>query len=186
MSDHRLRFCIGASLLLALVCGNAALAGGPLFPGAQYAVGDSPASVAVGDLDGDEGLDLAVANGSSDNVSVLLNNGDGTFARRMNYFAGDAPSSVAVGDLDGDGWLDLAVANFWDDNVSVLLNRGGRLPGDVDGDGDVDWVDLISLLDAYGACEGEPSYDPNADFDRNGCINLCDLARLLSNFGAAA
>jgi hypothetical protein len=59
MSDHRLRFCIGASLLLALVCGNAALAGGPLFPGAQYAVGDSPASVAVGDLNGDEPLDLA-------------------------------------------------------------------------------------------------------------------------------
>jgi hypothetical protein len=53
----------------------------------------------------------------------------------------------------------------------------------VDDDGDVDWADLLSLLVAYGACEGDPNYDSNADFDRNGCVNLCDLARLLSNFG---
>jgi hypothetical protein len=78
----------------------------------------------------------------------------------------------------------LATANFWDHNVSVLLNQGGRLPGDVDDDGDVDWSDLLALLVAYGAYEGDPHYDPNADFDHTGCINLCDLARLLSNFGA--
>ena len=39
MSDHSLRFCIGVALVLGLVCGSAALAGGPLFPGAQYETG---------------------------------------------------------------------------------------------------------------------------------------------------
>ncbi|MCH7721154.1 MAG: hypothetical protein IH988_09240, partial [Planctomycetes bacterium] len=39
----------------------------------RYRVGDSPRSVAIGDLDGDEDADLAVANFDSDNVSVLLN-----------------------------------------------------------------------------------------------------------------
>jgi hypothetical protein len=113
MSDHTLRFCIGVSLLLTLVCGSAALAAGPLFPGAQYDAGEWPVSVAVGDLDGDERLDLAVANWRSDDVSVLLNDGDGTFAAAVHHFIGaySQPESVAVGDLNGDGALDLASAS---------------------------------------------------------------------------
>lgn len=75
---------------------------GPLFPGAQYTVGNHPYSVAIGDLDGDQVLDLAVANNSDDNVSVLLGRGDGTFAAAVDYATGDDPRSVAIGDLDGD------------------------------------------------------------------------------------
>ena len=44
-------------------------------------------------------------------VSVLLNNGDGTFAARVDYPTGTAPASVAAADLNGDGKPDLAVAN---------------------------------------------------------------------------
>ena len=58
----------------------------------------------------------------NDNVSVLLNRGDGAFADDALYGAGDGPGSVAIGDLDGDGDLDLAVANSGSNNVSVLLN----------------------------------------------------------------
>ena len=60
----------------------------------------------------------------SDNVSVLLGNGDGSFQSAVNYGAGDGPSSVAIGDLNGDANLDLAVANRYSDNVSVLLGNG--------------------------------------------------------------
>ncbi len=89
-------------------------------PGAvNYAVGDLPRSVAVGDFDGDEIADLAVSNFGSDNVSVLLGNGSGTFQTAVNYTVGLAPMSVAVGDFNSDGTLDLAVAN-----VSVLLGNG--------------------------------------------------------------
>ena len=53
----------------------------PLFnPQDSYVVGTDPGWVAIGDLDGDEDLDLAVANEFSDNVSVLLGNGTGSFA----------------------------------------------------------------------------------------------------------
>ena len=47
------------------------------------------ASVAIGDLDGDLDLDLAVRThcGAND-VAVLLNNGDGTFATDVTYGAG--------------------------------------------------------------------------------------------------
>ena len=85
-------------------------------------VGDSPALVAAGDLDGDGDLDLAVTNQDSDNVTILTNSGTGTFTATSTLTVGDGPVSVAAGDLDGDGRLDLAVANFGSDNVSVLLN----------------------------------------------------------------
>jgi hypothetical protein len=88
----------------------------------DFTAGDAPRSVAVGDFDGDGNPDLAVTNTNSDNVSVLLGNGDGTFDSATNYALGRFPTSVAVGDLNGDGNPDLAVTNANSDNVSVLLN----------------------------------------------------------------
>jgi hypothetical protein len=67
--------------------------------------------------------DLAVANSSDESVSVLLNQGDGTFAPAVPYAAGDYPTKVAAADLNGDGKVDLAVASY-DESVSVLLNQG--------------------------------------------------------------
>jgi hypothetical protein len=52
----------------------------------------------------------------------------------------------------------------------------------VDGDGDVDLGDLAGLLAAYGTCEGDAGYNPDADFDDDDCIGLGDLAVLLGNY----
>ena len=87
----------------------------------NYGAGSGPWSVAVGDFNGDGKPDLAVANEESNNLSVLLGNGDGTFQAGVNYVAGMGPNSVAVGDFNGDGKLDLAVANAYGGGVSVLL-----------------------------------------------------------------
>src|SRR5262245_5587757 len=90
-----------------------------------FDAGLSPQSVAVADVNGDGVLDLAVANEGSATVSVLLGNGDGTFAAARNFAAGSFPRSVAVGDVNGDGVLDLAVANYIvNGTVSVLLGNG--------------------------------------------------------------
>jgi hypothetical protein len=62
-----------------------------------------------------------VANSGSNNVSVLLGNGDGSFQAAVNYGVVSFPRSVAVGDFDGDGRMDLAVANLFSNNVSILL-----------------------------------------------------------------
>jgi FG-GAP-like repeat len=80
--------------------------------------------VAVGDLNGDGKLDLAVANSSSNTVSVLLGTGNGAFQPQVSYVTGTSPRSVTVGDLNGDGKLDLAVANYNSASVSVLLGNG--------------------------------------------------------------
>ena len=89
----------------------------------DFGAGNGPVSVAVGDFNGDGRPDLAVANNGSNNVSVLLGNGDGSFQAAQNFGAGSAPSSVAVGDFNSDGALDLAVANSGSNNVSVLINN---------------------------------------------------------------
>jgi hypothetical protein len=96
-------------------------------PKQDFATGDGPLSVALGDLNGDGKLDLAVANFNSSNVTVLLNttapgSATSSFSGIQDFATGDGPSFVTMGDLNGDGRLDLAVANFVFDTVSVLLN----------------------------------------------------------------
>jgi hypothetical protein len=134
-------------------------------PKQDFATGNSPVSVALGDLNSDDKLDLAVANFNFDNVSVLLNTtapggATSSFSEIQDFATGEGPSFVTMGDLNGDGRLDLAVANFFLNTVSVLLNttaRGGNTAsftanrefatgtgpifvtmGDVDSDGKLD------------------------------------------------
>jgi ankyrin repeat protein len=135
----------------------------------NYAAGDIPTSVFCANLDGDSALDLAVANYSTDNVSVLMNNGDGTFQAKVDYYSGYGPTSVFCADLDGDSALYIAVANIAGDEVSILENNGdGTFPirvnhgvgdgprsvfcADLDGDSDLDlavansYSDSVSIL----------------------------------------
>ena len=92
-------------------------------PGVQYATGTSPA-VVVGDFNADGKQDLATANFGSGNVSVLLGNGDGTFAAKVDYAAGAQTWSVVVGDLNRDGKQDLVTTNQGPNTLSVLLGNG--------------------------------------------------------------
>ncbi|WP_019500309.1 beta strand repeat-containing protein [Pseudanabaena sp. PCC 6802] len=89
-----------------------------------FAVGNNPRAVAVGDFNGDGKPDLTVASAVSNNVSVLLGNGSGSFGSQTTFAVGNYPTSVAVGDFNGDGKPDLATANGLSDNVSVLLGDG--------------------------------------------------------------
>ncbi len=89
----------------------------------NYAAGPGPAFVAVSDVNGDGKADLAVADGNSSATSVLLGNGDGTFAAATSFGVGLHPYWVAVGDFNGDGKPDLVTANSGSDNVSILLSN---------------------------------------------------------------
>ncbi len=104
-----------ASAIVALLAGWAvvrpATATAPFEAAAFYPVGEVPIGVTIGDVDGDGVPDVVTANSSSRDLSVLINNGDGTFAPEVRHDAGGGnPHHVAVGDVDGDGDPDLVAA----------------------------------------------------------------------------
>jgi hypothetical protein len=89
----------------------------------------TPRSVAVGDFDGMNGDDLAVANFSGDGtdgtITILLSDGDGGFtANQTITLTGSTPFAIAAGFIDGDANLDLAVADLINDLVWVILGNG--------------------------------------------------------------
>jgi len=124
-----------------------------------FAAGQIPANwqtITSGDFDGNGFADIAVANGSDNNVGVFINKGDGTFAAQVPNTTDGNPISVLAGQLNGDSNLDLISANAGGNDSSVLLNTGSNgvfgpktdIPltntptcvalGDFDGDNDID------------------------------------------------
>jgi len=90
--------------------------------------------LAVADVNGDGKPDIVATTVPDDitaagSLSVLLNNGDGTFGSPTLYTVGHTPTSVAIADVNGDGKPDLIVGNYGDgdyghNNIGVLLGNG--------------------------------------------------------------
>lgn len=142
--------------------------------GAQYSTSQQfpPGSIIAADFNQDGKLDIAFSFASSNAVSVLLGNGDGTFQTRADYGVGSGPVDIAVADVNGDGHLDLVAADSTypfggqTETLSVLLGSGDGtfaganktfstgvagstvqnsfvFSGDFNGDGKVDLGELI-------------------------------------------
>src|ERR1700691_6621798 len=95
--------------IMALAGTGAPLAGAQTFMcnRADFATGIGPEALAVGDFRGNGMMDVVTGNTQStaNTVSVLLGNGNGTFATHVDYAAGGGPNNVAVGHVNGDGKL---------------------------------------------------------------------------------
>ncbi|MFH2067943.1 MAG: VCBS repeat-containing protein [Candidatus Omnitrophota bacterium] len=102
----------------------------PFGSAVNYEVGANPRCVVSADFNGDGSIDLAVANAGGNNVSILLGNGDGTFAPDSTLGAGTSPCFVTAADFDKDENVDLAAANRSSDNISVFQGGVGFSFGD--------------------------------------------------------
>jgi len=121
----------------------------------------SSLSIALGDVDGDGDLDMAVANygqgfSSGSSNRLYTNDGAGGFTDSGQVLGLKNSTAIALGDVDGDGDLDMVVANSTGQGNRIYFNDGGSFTdsgqalgnhssqsialGDVDGDGDLDLV----------------------------------------------
>lgn len=93
----------------------------------NFPTDSNPINMILADLNGDGKLDLATANAGfpSSTISILLGNGNGSFAATTNYpVAVSNIVSLATGDFNADGTLDLVAGNVDTNYVSVLLGDG--------------------------------------------------------------
>jgi hypothetical protein len=86
--------------------------------------GSVPSPSEPSDFDRDGNADIAVANVAGQSVSILLGNGDGTFAPQQLVAIGGQPRGIAVLDIDGDGDPDLAVNSGPSGDFALLTNDG--------------------------------------------------------------
>ena len=134
--------------------------------------GPTAGPMVLGDFNGDGILDIAVATYAANGVSILLGNGDGSFAAPIEATVPGTIVSltqVLTGDFNGDGIADLAVIDVDQGTVDILLGNGdgtftleatdppttnspvAMVAGDFNGDGRTDLAvsesgDLIEVL----------------------------------------
>jgi hypothetical protein len=89
-----------------------------------FAVGAGPQGLAITDLNGDKLPDIVTANKTDNNVSVLINNGQGGFLPQTKYKVDDGPVSVVITDLDQDGDLDIVTACYTQGTMKAVLGKG--------------------------------------------------------------
>ncbi|CAF4344529.1 unnamed protein product, partial [Adineta steineri] len=85
-----------------------------------------PMGITVGDFNNDKQMDIAIANSGTNNVGILLGNGNSSFATQTIFSTGigSHPYSIATHDFNGDNFLDIVVANHGSNSVGVLLGYG--------------------------------------------------------------
>ena len=57
------------------------------------------------------------------------------------------------------------------------------IPGDVDGDFDVDIYDVVKITGIYGSKKTDPEFNPNSDLDDDDEITIYDVVRCTSHYG---
>jgi FG-GAP-like repeat len=102
-------------------------------------VPDSPTEMVLGEVNGDDKLDLVIASHDSYRVILLFGDGNGRLSLSPNspiiMKDGRRPHThgLGIGDLNGDGKLDLVTANNEDHDLALVFGdgRGGftRAPG---------------------------------------------------------
>jgi FG-GAP-like repeat len=134
----------------------------------NYTVGTNPQHVAIGSLRGNGLKDIVVANRgiqySPGTVSILLNNGDGTFSNGGTLTTDPNASSVALADLRNDGKLDLVVTTtdfYQTHHIDIFL-----------GNGDGTFQPRTTITDATWGFVGGPVDLVVRDFDGDGKLDI--------------
>ena len=85
-----------------------------------------PISMAVGDFNHDNKLDITTANFLMNNIGIHISYGNQSFGGVITYSTGfgSDPQSVAVSDFNQDNQSDVVVANYGTSNIGIFLGFG--------------------------------------------------------------
>jgi hypothetical protein len=135
--------------------------------GSTYVVGPGPDEILTADFNHDGHLDLAVANGKGNTVSILLGNGDGTFRPAADVVLAGHPKAIAAADFTRDGFADLAV-------MDCVPNASCRLKvfrGNASGN-----LTMWQKIGLPGAANMAKGLMVSVDFNRDGRPDLALVA----------
>ena len=152
-----------------------------IFGKADYSVGNLPASVTLGDFNGDGNLDVATVSVEDKTISILLGKPDGTLGSASVITFSSTVRALAAGDFNRDGRLDLAVVDG-DSTLAILLGNGdgtfrppveyatGFSPvaitvRDLNGDGKLDLVTANSFSISVLLGNGDGTFGNHLDLD---------------------
>lgn len=107
--------------------------------------------------------------GAGESTIVLFN--DVMITHCSNYWLN------ATADCNND------VAESNETNNSMVMEIHGRLAGDLDGDGDVDFDDIVQIAMAYGSNLGDSNWNANADIDCDDDVDFDDVVTAAMNYG---
>ena len=152
-----------------------------------------PVDLDLGDFDGDGDADIAVAFATTDiqglpqGVVRLLRadwdaSGGVTFVDTPLQALGSPIEAIRAGDFDGDGTDELLLFRestfFLGGGLTVDVLQRNDVVGDVNGDGEVGFADLLLVLARWGEACG----DCPEDLSGNGAVDFDDVLALLTNW----
>jgi hypothetical protein len=100
-------------------------------------------------------FDIVVADYGGQTVSVLWNDGYGSFSNSTDYTVGLAPTQVLAFDIDGNGFQDIVTANYGNNSVTILFNDGTNTFPDA--------VNLVAGYQPIAVAAGDVNHDTRVD-----------------------